>query len=55
MMKNLHLTHAWKRAYLFIYHGKGLASKTMKIFTKKINPLNSTKPKYFHSTIEQEA
>jgi hypothetical protein len=35
MMKNLHLTHAWRRAYLLIYHGKGLASRTMKILTEK--------------------
>jgi hypothetical protein len=35
MMKNLHLTHAWRRAYVLIYHGKGLASRTMKILTEK--------------------
>lgn len=49
-MKNLHLTHAWRRAYLLIYHGKGLASRTMKILTEK----NSSLPEYFHSAIEQE-
>jgi len=42
MMKNLHLTHAWRRAYLLIYHGKGLAHRTMKILTEKVNPSNST-------------
>jgi hypothetical protein len=35
MMNNLHLTHAQRRAYLLIYHGKGLASRFMKILTEK--------------------
>jgi hypothetical protein len=45
MMKNLHLTHAWRREYLLKYHGKGLANKTMKILIEKNQSLK------FHLTL----